>query len=171
MSEQDRSLRPEDYAEPRCLLGGERYGSAQEIVSVPQQRIAQRLDEYLSRRDYAGAERHLLYWLEEARLGRDLLLLWGRAVCRAAFGFFAVFLIILIGRGFLLIVFNFVGDSGQVMGLEQDKDKDTHAQRGISNVKYGLEEDEVLSANLGQPVGPIPFTQGEIEHVNDPAVE
>ena len=72
MSEQDRSLRPEDYAEPRCLLGGERYGSAQEIVSVPQQRIAQRLDEYLSRRDYAGAERHLLYWLEEARLGRDL---------------------------------------------------------------------------------------------------
>ncbi len=72
MSEQDRALRPEDYAEPRCLLGGERYGSVQSVVPVPQQRIAERLDEYLSRRDYAGAERHLLYWLEEARLGRDL---------------------------------------------------------------------------------------------------
>ena len=29
------------------------------------------MDEYMSRRDYAGAERHLLYWLEEARLGQD----------------------------------------------------------------------------------------------------
>jgi len=30
------------------------------------------MDELMSRRDYAGAERHLLYWLEEARLGHDL---------------------------------------------------------------------------------------------------
>lgn len=34
--------------------------------SIPQQRIVEKLDEYMSRRDYAGAERHLLYWLEEA---------------------------------------------------------------------------------------------------------
>lgn len=34
---------------------------------VPQQRIAEKLDDYMGRRDYAGAERHLLYWLEEAR--------------------------------------------------------------------------------------------------------
>jgi tetratricopeptide (TPR) repeat protein len=33
---------------------------------IPQQRIIEKLDEYMSRRDYAGAERHLLYWLEEA---------------------------------------------------------------------------------------------------------
>ena len=33
---------------------------------LPQQRIIQKLDGYMSRRDYAGAERHLLYWLEEA---------------------------------------------------------------------------------------------------------
>lgn len=65
-------LQPEDYAEPRCLLGDEHFGSAPEVVSVPQQRIVEKLDEYMSRRDYAGAERHLLYWLEEARLGRDL---------------------------------------------------------------------------------------------------
>ena len=41
------------------------------IRPVPQQRIIARMDEYMSRRDYAGAERHLLYWLEEARLGHD----------------------------------------------------------------------------------------------------
>ena len=38
---------------------------------VPQQRIAGKLDEYMSRRDYAGAERHLLYWLDEARAVGD----------------------------------------------------------------------------------------------------
>ena len=42
------------------------------VKPVPQQRIRDRMDEYMSRRDYAGAERHLRYWLEEARLGRDL---------------------------------------------------------------------------------------------------
>ena len=29
------------------------------------------MNDYMSRRDYAGAERHLLYWLEEARLCHD----------------------------------------------------------------------------------------------------
>lgn len=38
---------------------------------VPQQRIRDKMDEYMSHRDYAGAERHLLYWLDEARMGRD----------------------------------------------------------------------------------------------------
>ena len=35
--------------------------------AVPQQRIIEKLDDYMSRRDYEGAERHLLFWLEEAR--------------------------------------------------------------------------------------------------------
>lgn len=61
----------EDYAEPRCLLCEEPYGAAQKIRSVPQSRIMEKVDEYMSRRDYAGVERHLLYWLEEATLGRD----------------------------------------------------------------------------------------------------
>ena len=39
------------------LSGGER------LRAVPQQRIIEKMDEYMSRRDYAGAERHLLYWL------------------------------------------------------------------------------------------------------------
>ena len=64
-------ITPEDYAEPRCPLSGETYGSAPEILPVPQQRIIEKMDEYMGRFDYEGAERHLLYWLEEARLGHD----------------------------------------------------------------------------------------------------
>ena len=45
---------------------------AMQIRPVPQQRIMEKMDEYMSRRDYAGAERHLLYWLEEAKSGQDL---------------------------------------------------------------------------------------------------
>ncbi|MDO4401051.1 MAG: tetratricopeptide repeat protein [Coriobacteriia bacterium] len=39
---------------------------------IPQQRIAEKLDEHMSRRDYAGAERHLLYWLDEAKAIHDM---------------------------------------------------------------------------------------------------
>ncbi|MGX8692280.1 MAG: tetratricopeptide repeat protein [Clostridia bacterium] len=72
MSKEYEVLRPEDYAEPACLLCGEPYGAEPAVRAVPQQRIVEKLDEYMSRRDYAGAERHLLYWMEEAKLGRDL---------------------------------------------------------------------------------------------------
>ena len=66
------NLGPEDYAEPRCLLCGEPYGAAPEVKPVPQQRIVEKVNDYMSRRDYAGVERHLKYWLEEAKLGNDL---------------------------------------------------------------------------------------------------
>ena len=59
------------------------YESHDSIRPVPQRRIIEKMDEYMSRRDYAGAERHLLYWLEEARLGNDLrgaLMLTGELV-------------------------------------------------------------------------------------------
>ena len=72
MSKQLYGLAPEDYLEPRCVLCDEPYGKTPEVKSVPQQRIIAKMDEYMSRRDYAGAERHLLYWMEEARLGHDL---------------------------------------------------------------------------------------------------
>ena len=71
MNERKGALRPEDYEEPSCLLCGVGGGTDPAVQPVPQQRIIQKLDEYMSRRDYAGAERHLLYWLEEARRGRD----------------------------------------------------------------------------------------------------
>lgn len=41
------------------------------LAPIPQQRVVEKLDEYMSRRDYAGAERHLLYWLEEALAAGD----------------------------------------------------------------------------------------------------
>lgn len=41
------------------------------IRPVPQRRIIDKMNEYMSRRDYKGAERHLLYWLEEAQIGGD----------------------------------------------------------------------------------------------------
>ena len=63
-------LQPDEYMEPRCLLC-EYPGSDTSVISIPQQRIIEKLDEYMSRRDYAGAQRHLLYWLEEAIAGGD----------------------------------------------------------------------------------------------------
>lgn len=71
MSNDKGYLTPEDYAEPRCLLCDEPYGVTPEVKSVPQQRIIQKMNEYMGHRDYAGAERHLKYWLEEAKLGHD----------------------------------------------------------------------------------------------------
>ena len=59
-------LREEDYAEPRCVLCMDG-----QHTSVPQRRIMEKMDAYMARRDYAGAERHLLYWLSEAELGHD----------------------------------------------------------------------------------------------------
>ena len=71
MSVERGTLRPEDYVEPRCVLCSDPYGKVPQVKSVPQDRIIQKLDEYMSRRDYEGACRHLNYWLEEAILGND----------------------------------------------------------------------------------------------------
>lgn len=73
----------EDYREPRCLLD---CGPGREIQSIPQRRIQEKLDEYMEKRDFRGAERHLLYWQEEARQGRDLQ---GQLlVCNELIGFY-----------------------------------------------------------------------------------
>ncbi|MBR1822320.1 MAG: tetratricopeptide repeat protein [Clostridia bacterium] len=48
------------------------YGKYDRVRAIPQQRVIEKMDAYMDRRDYAGAERHLLYWLEEARMGGDL---------------------------------------------------------------------------------------------------
>ena len=49
-----------------------RSDSVDAIRPVPQQRIIGKMNEYMSLRDYAAAQRHLLYWLAEAELGGDL---------------------------------------------------------------------------------------------------
>lgn len=64
-------LKKEDYVEPRCLLCETPYGVQEEVKAVPQQRIIEKMDEYMAVQDYKGAERHLKYWLEEAILGHD----------------------------------------------------------------------------------------------------
>ena len=67
----DGILQEEDYQESACPLCL-RPGPGKEPASpIPQKRIIEKLDAYMSRRDYAGAERHLLYWLEEAKQQSD----------------------------------------------------------------------------------------------------
>ena len=68
----DDWLRAEDYAEPRCLLCDEPHGAKPQPKLIPWPRVRERFDELTGRNDYAAAERHMLYWLEEARLGGDL---------------------------------------------------------------------------------------------------
>ena len=71
MNKDNGFLQPEDYVEPRCVLCDEPYGKEPAVKPVPQDRIIRKMDEYMSRRDYAGAERHLKYWLSEAKVGFD----------------------------------------------------------------------------------------------------
>lgn len=65
-------LNSEDYEEPRCPLGG--VGASENdrrIARIPVDRVIRKLDEHLSRNDFDAAERHLLYWREEAIAGGD----------------------------------------------------------------------------------------------------
>ena len=63
----------EDYLEPRCLLdmaqgfGGQEGG----VKPVPLRRVIEKLDEYLDRRNFGAAKRHIEYWLSEARAVGD----------------------------------------------------------------------------------------------------
>jgi len=67
----DHTLQPEDYLEPACPLCPDPQLAAGSRP-VPQQRIIEKMNEYMARRDYAGAQRHLLYWLSEAQQVGDL---------------------------------------------------------------------------------------------------
>ena len=60
-------LQKEDYEEQCCPLK-----MNTDFTPVPMGRVIEKLDEYLSRRDYDGAQRHLKYWLAEADAGTDL---------------------------------------------------------------------------------------------------
>ncbi len=64
-------LSPEDYVEPRCLLCDEPYGAAPQPVMIPRARVLEKLDDYMAKRAFDDAERHLRYWLSEAQAGRD----------------------------------------------------------------------------------------------------
>ena len=63
-------LEKEDYLEPDCPLCG-MPGETETPRSVPLDRIQRKLAEYEDASDWAGAERHLHYWLAEAEMNRD----------------------------------------------------------------------------------------------------
>jgi len=71
MKEKRRFMEPEDYIDPACPFCTEQYEKTPPVRSIPADRVIKKLDEHLSRSDYAAAERHLLYWLAEAEAGRD----------------------------------------------------------------------------------------------------
>ena len=64
-------LQAQDYEEPRCLLNMNNGLKNVPERSVPLGRIVEKLDEYLAREDWTGAERHLNYWLADAQACRD----------------------------------------------------------------------------------------------------
>ncbi len=65
-------ISPSEYEEQRCVLSGFDGSRPEDISFIPQDRIIRKLDEYVSRNDFPSSEKHLLYWLQEARAGRDL---------------------------------------------------------------------------------------------------
>lgn len=68
-----------DYEEPRCPMDNSMWVK-KKAAPIPAERILQKEDAYLAANDYAAAEKHLLYWQEEAKQAEDergLLLLAG----------------------------------------------------------------------------------------------
>ena len=72
MNEHEQApLAREDYTDPQCPFCTEQYEKEPPVRPIPSTRVIEKLDEFLGRNDYAGAERLLLYWLTEAEQGRD----------------------------------------------------------------------------------------------------
>lgn len=68
----NETLKPEDYIEPACPLCIPENDSERPSNPIPVNRVIQKLDDYFSSNDMAGAERHLDYWYSEAETGNDL---------------------------------------------------------------------------------------------------
>ena len=64
----DKFVLPEDYVEPNCPLN---MNKDNKIKRIPVMRVIEKLDSHLAKNDYDAAERHLLYWMEEAEQGYD----------------------------------------------------------------------------------------------------
>ena len=60
-----------DYTDPQCPFCVDAF-TTDNVKPIDVPRVIRKLDEYLARNDYAGAERHLKYWEEEAKQGNDL---------------------------------------------------------------------------------------------------
>jgi len=64
-------IKREDYEEPACPFCVDQYANEPPKRPIPVRRVIDKLGEYLDRNDVAGAERHLLYWEQEALHNRD----------------------------------------------------------------------------------------------------
>ncbi|MBQ7500194.1 MAG: tetratricopeptide repeat protein [Clostridia bacterium] len=64
-------IKKEDYEEPACPFCTDQFSENPPVKPIPRSRVIEKLDEYLSRNDYSSAERHLIYWLNEAEIGHD----------------------------------------------------------------------------------------------------
>ena len=71
MKDDFAKLEREDYTDPQCPFCTDQYQKEPQIRPVPTARILDKLDELFSKNDYPGAERLLLYWVNEATLGQD----------------------------------------------------------------------------------------------------
>ncbi len=61
-----------DYTDPICPSDLSMWQKGASVTPIPVDRVIEKEDEYFGRKDYAAAERHLLYWLEEAKAGNDV---------------------------------------------------------------------------------------------------
>ena len=69
----DRILQPEDYKEPACVFCTDFYTpDMPSVTPIPLRRVLAKLDADLGKNDYAAAERHLNYWMQEAGQNGDL---------------------------------------------------------------------------------------------------
>lgn len=64
------SLDKKDYEEPRCPLDNSMWVK-KTVTPIQSDRVIAKEDEYLSKNDYEGAEKHLKYWWLEADNGND----------------------------------------------------------------------------------------------------
>ena len=60
-----------DYTDPQCPFCVSAY-KTDDVTPIDVPRVITKLDEYLGKNDYVGAERHLKYWEAEAQQGKDL---------------------------------------------------------------------------------------------------
>lgn len=74
MSEINQLINKVDFTEPRCLLDKSILKKDVNIPvpRIPVDRIIVKLDSYLNINDIPGAQRHMEYWLSEAKAFKDL---------------------------------------------------------------------------------------------------
>ena len=71
MKDDFSKLDREDYTDPQCPFCTDQYEKEPQVRPIPTSRVLEKLDEFFGKNDYTGAERLLLYWLQEAQLGHD----------------------------------------------------------------------------------------------------